>query len=666
MPTITSSLSRSISNPELGKSEFLVGWLWKRSKTHPNRWFRRHFRWNGDELSYHHSATPNSVARFTVKADNIARALATPRTYPGVGSNVFSIEVSGGDVVEVAARTREKMDEWLSVLMGSVNARFFKSIPHQRVSSKVDKILGEGWKNQRKRGGVVFFTDKELPPLPTLPKENDRMEGQEPVDMPHLPPLRLDRSYLYQASDAETTSDAGISIGRAHSVKSAPNAAEDEATIPAFARLRRLSEPASPGELDLLIENMFREASEKYGTLTASKPELTKAIRSAGLSPRPQRAKGDGAGFQSQHLASFRGTAPVPPLRKNPLLSQHKSSDNVHRPCDTWVESQPASRSVTAPSSPSQIRLQSPTRPTASNDAEQGSGGELGAAYRILIPVHRFRSSEKLEALMNALHTGKETARPRPTPQLTPPPKLVIRPPTSTAAPPTISLPNLHIKPLTNRRSFAYPTTPVQPPSHPLPPPRFASLPRRNSADSTKTLTKASISSPEYTHQPRSPTKGAAPLLSSLTPLILNPTLNPAAQREAVSKKVVKILQQGTALHKKLNREDEWEERSGDSGKRGTVTHLAARIKARRKALDEYRVAVEDLGRRTRDYVKSLPAEKGADSVDNGLGRRPSAFSVLSGWGGTGVSAAAVDLVESVEVMLMKLAQLREVFAEMV
>ncbi|KAI8906532.1 hypothetical protein DFJ77DRAFT_477010 [Powellomyces hirtus] len=632
--TTSSRIPRSVSSPTslavpnaIGStgdnSNALVhsGYLWKRSKTHPQRWMRRHFRFDGRVLAYHHSSSTGSAARLSLETSRIMRVVASPRPVAGIGVNVFDIWITGGDPpLEVAARTRRGMEEWVTILSRAVGARWL--IEGTGLGTKRRATVGESAAQKGHRNGMVTFKGiDDAPPVPPLPerrssgpadmraKEGDLSE--KPL-MPTLPPLPFSLEAAFgKFWDSEK-----------HDVKSNTPVRNDSKPVP--------------------------QQKDDHSAKTPIAPERT-------LGSRPK-------------VPSKTGT---PPSLRRPNLASQSMNDLV---TVKSLSSESVSQTIPRTTSAAKSNTKFNTAPSSVAKNHDNSNRKH--------PMDRFKSAEKLQALIVALHDSMETARPdalfnaaeitdRLMRDLPPLPTHHSPPPQQT----TTTGPTA--KPVREAPMRILPPVII---TNPIPAQRLRNVPAQDSADSTKTITRPGLPSPTpappvpaivaVTRTERLGSVGGAaqsPLLTSLDPQVA-----PSAQRVAVLSKVVDIVRHGTALHLRLNREEEGDRDNESSGSESHLsrkdtktskgsaspalpsTHLAARTKARRKALDEYRVAVEDLGRRTRDYIRSLPSSDNADS--------PAVAPPNPG----AATAAAVDLVESVEVMLMKLAQLREVFADRV
>ncbi|KAI8593382.1 hypothetical protein BDZ88DRAFT_404492 [Geranomyces variabilis] len=426
------------------------------------------------------------------------------------------------------------------------------------------------------------------------------------------------------------------------------------------------------------------------------------------------------------------GALPKTPVKEKIVAAKKPTTSPGHKRRG-MIGSHSTTDLVAIPPMPTPIRpsarpVNDPPRVTAPI-ARSTEGAPLAMA-----PIHRFKSAEKLQALIMALHDSTEFTRPDgsfsstfnaadrlmqdlpqiPTPVLpspAPSPALAVAKP-STPAPASSAAPTVFAMPA--RQSV---NTRVLPPTiitNAISPPlatagavlakasavAVSAAPQSvaDSPDSSQTIAKPEIPSPSDVANSAAastainphaatatlaapavvaaavsvPTSPSAPSpvprsMYADSPLVasLDPHFAPRAQRIAVLTKVVDIVRHGIALHQRLVSEEEGDTAATTSSRgpttaasAATVTNLAALTKARRKALDEYRVSVEDLGRRTRDYIRSLPVDMDATGAGGPCG----------GFGAelTSPNAQAIDLVESVEIMLMKLAQLREVFADRV
>ncbi|KAJ3022456.1 hypothetical protein HKX48_006134 [Thoreauomyces humboldtii] len=623
-----SDLRRSASSPTLktgstaadlstGRS-FHNGYLWKRSKTHPSRWLRRHFRYDGQTLTYHHSSSSNSAARLSIPTSRILRVVANPRPVAGVGVNVFDVWVAGGDPpFELACRTRRGMEEWVAVLSRDIGAMWFAS-----EAAKVKSAI-----ESRKASAAGGLASDKVPP-PSLPAS----EGRKTV-MPTLPPLpfALDAFGPYW----DTNSD-----------------------ISATTRLGKNSSAPSSG------------------TSTPVAPVRTLSRRGP---PVPNK---DGP---------TRSAVPSPRMPSRSTHASHSTTDLLSVPSSSVTTSMP-SPGPTARNKPRSSTLAA----KGTNPTHVTKNGFIGTNT-----MPRFKSAEKLQALIMALHDTTESARPDGSLPIDPASNLMRDLPPLPPLPvasmaPTVYEPSPRILPplvITNhiarKRGPAPPPVEIEPDS----PDSGQTIIRPAGSEFPSPLRGAFAAASAAVAAIPPPAKAAttggvdtetsSPLLTSLDPGSAS-----KSQRVAVLTKVVDIVRHGTALHMRLNTVEETErdavEMDGDvgtltskagrdptstaaSGSKNRVgptvppiptTHLAARTKARRKALDEYRVSVEDLGRRTRDYIRSLPATDDDPTVP--------AVANVGAVGQPFPAAAAIDLVESVEVMLMKLAQLREVFADRV
>ncbi|KAI9094408.1 hypothetical protein DFS34DRAFT_248490 [Phlyctochytrium arcticum] len=133
------SMSRSVSTPELGQMEVkeMAGYLWKRSKSHPNRWLRRFFRLTESELTYHHSPSPTSPPKLILPISSITRVTTAPRpSIPGVGGSVFTIQSAGNQILELAARNAERMDEWVRAVKAAAGLGVQRRGQHKRIGRR--------------------------------------------------------------------------------------------------------------------------------------------------------------------------------------------------------------------------------------------------------------------------------------------------------------------------------------------------------------------------------------------------------------------------------------------------------------------------------------------------------------------------------------------------
>ncbi|KAJ3157137.1 hypothetical protein HDU89_002548 [Geranomyces variabilis] len=431
------------------------------------------------------------------------------------------------------------------------------------------------------------------------------------------------------------------------------------------------------------------------------------------------------------------GALPKTPVKEKIVVAKKPTTSPGHKRRG-MIGSHSTTDLVAIPPMPTRIRpsarpVNDPPRVSAPI-ARSTEGAPLAMA-----PIHRFKSAEKLQALIMALHDSTEFTRPDgsfsstfnaadrlmqdlpqiPTPVLpspAPSPAVAVAKPLTpapvpSAAPTIFAMParqsvNTRVLPptiITNAISTPFATTgavlaKASAVAASAPPVSAAPQSVADSPDSSQTISKPEIASPSDVANSTAastainphaatatltapavvaaavsvPTSPSAPSpvprsMYADSPLVasLDPHFAPRAQRIAVLTKVVDIVRHGIALHQRLVSEEEGDTAATTSSRgpttaasAATVTNLAALTKARRKALDEYRVSVEDLGRRTRDYIRSLPVDMdatGAGGPSGGFGAEL-----------TSPNAQAIDLVESVEIMLMKLAQLREVFADRV
>ncbi|KAJ3162427.1 hypothetical protein HDU86_004908 [Geranomyces michiganensis] len=694
----------------------LAGYLWKRSRAHPQRWLRRHFRYDGHNLTYHHSASITSPPRLTLPIERIARVVASPRPLVGIGVNVFDIWFTGGELpLEVAARTRNGMEEWVTGLSRDIGARWFAAGTAAGAAGKRRATVGEGIRDsqggsdrdstgQRRTSGPGGTSKLAMPTLPPLPFSLDAFEPLWDTSSSTSGSIRSSKLWAVPTSTGEAKTTPPRSSSREH------------APLPSLEKLN-----AKLPDLPLLPAKIL---IPPVRTAAGSRPPT------AALPQTPVK----------ENTAASKRLASSPGRKRRGMIGSHSTTDLVAiPPMPTLTRPPPPARPVNDSS-----RVTTPI-------ARSTEGAPLAMA-----PINRFKSAEKLQALIMALHDSTEFARPdgsfsstfdaadRLMQDLPPVPNPVLPDePAPTAyeskQTPTTALPlsasataapsysvrqsvNSRVLPPTINTSAKQPwrirdaagasaapgkTTTVSAATQPA---------DADSPDSSQTITKPDIPSPSDAAEstaastainpqavaattttatavaaataivPASPSAPSSPVPRSIyaeSPLLtsLDPHFAPRAQRIAVLSKVVDIVRHGTALHQRLTREEE----EGDitaattinrrptatattsttttttTAAAATVTNQAALTKARRKALDEYRVSVEDLGRRTRDYIRSLPADNrdadGAGGVVVGGG---------SGLEMTSPTAQAVDLVESVEIMLMKLAQLREVFADRV
>ncbi|KAJ3174900.1 hypothetical protein HDU87_006566 [Geranomyces variabilis] len=719
-PTFLTS-PHAITGPLNPGGTVLAGFLWKRSRAHPQRWLRRHFRYDGHNLTYHHSASITSPPRLTLPVERITRVVASPRPLVGIGVNVFDIWVTGGELpLEVAARTRNGMDEWVTTLSRDIGARLFAGTAS--AAAKRRATVGASGKASVsfEDGGGTRDRDPGGQPRRTSGPDT---RAEKRLAMPTLPPLPFSIDAFEPLWD--TTSRSSVASGKLGSASTAtgsktvqkarndesatskappPSRFRDNSTVP-LPPLEKLN--ANLPDLPVLPANVL---VPPVRTATGSRPPV-------GALPKTP--------VKETAVAAKKPTT-SPGHKRRGMIGSHSTTDLVAIP------------PMPTPTRPSARPVNDPPRTTAPI-ARSTEGAPLAMA-----PIHRFKSAEKLQALIMALHDSTEFARPDgsfsstfdaadrlmqdlpPIPDTmltTPAPSAagaVAKPPAPSAVPTVFAMParpsvNTRVLPptiITNAispprvhvattgtalaKASAVPTSAA--------PVSAAPQSAADSPDSSSTITKPEIPSPSDAANstaastainqhaatattatdvaagaavvvaatasvPSSPS-APSPVPCSMyaeSPLVasLDPHVAPRAQRIAVLTKVVDIVRHGTALHQRLVSEEEGDTAATTSGRGPTtassaasVTNLAALTKARRKALDEYRVSVEDLGRRTRDYIRSLPSETDGNEAGGPAG--------MFGQELTSPNAQAIDLVESVEIMLMKLAQLREVFADRV
>ncbi|KAI9017291.1 hypothetical protein BC832DRAFT_544120 [Gaertneriomyces semiglobifer] len=728
-------LSRSASTPNVGfTSDPKQGFLFKRSRQRPNRWLRRHFRWDGQFFTYHHSSSQSSEARLQIPAGSIIRVVPSGHV-PGAGY-VFHIWVNAPEPpLEVAASSRPVMEDWVTILNANINSRLYrrqsaKNGEKPPNGDQLPRSKSMGGINSSKRQGMIATSMKTFADLPPLPKTP--LPVPLPFDLRSRPAYALDNGVTLPPSPPSPASpSAGATSGTTLTRKATTDSTikdtskqvrnsqlsiatdfTDETVIPS----KRGPLTASASDLEQIIERMFKEAHEEYASL--SRPG-----NAANLSKKaPKSAHPIGAAQRFQFPQPYPETLYA--THRFPRQMPNKFGD-MHQSLDSIVSTSLINDKARVPALPTLLKVSDTgalTGPTNQPAAPQSTSKSqpTSPVMRKIAPVNRFKSAEKLETLMNTmLATGDleslafpaasvkstpvevdSTLKPTPAewPKVPTPadPRDVI---STSARRPLPAFQPAHFIRL-QEEAVRHVGAQTSPTLGNLNMNNVGSSPRRNSADSIRTITRLSMHDSDFIPPPTSPQK-QGPLLSSLIPLILSPTV----RRELVLRKVVHILKHGTSLHRRLNREEEWQDTSldvrVDLGVGSTMPQLAARIKARRKALDEYRVAVEDLGRRTRDYIKSLPGgEKailgaakaenaGVSKVSDGAPsgtqpsdrrtsrlstdfyhslRRPSAISILSSTysSASAISTTVIDLIESIEIMLMKVAQLREIFGQMV
>ncbi|TPX39736.1 hypothetical protein SeMB42_g02225 [Synchytrium endobioticum] len=137
--------SRSVSVPNLrGKSplspsQHVAGYMYKQCHTNTRRWVKRHFRWDGTTLSYHHSSSTNAESRWSVGIEDIKEIVASSNH--GHMDNVFVVRLQGGCALECAALTRHEMDGWITILSRAVNAQWVSNM--QRCLSSKNSIAAQ-------------------------------------------------------------------------------------------------------------------------------------------------------------------------------------------------------------------------------------------------------------------------------------------------------------------------------------------------------------------------------------------------------------------------------------------------------------------------------------------------------------------------------------------
>ncbi|KAJ3188006.1 hypothetical protein HDU85_006399 [Gaertneriomyces sp. JEL0708] len=729
-------LSRSASTPNVGvTSDPKQGFLFKRSRQRPNRWLRRHFRWDGHFFTYHHSSSQSSEARLHIPAGSIIRVVPSGHV-PGAGY-VFHIWVNAPEPpLEVAASSRPVMEDWVTILNANINSRLYrrqsaKNAEKPPNSGQLPRSRSVGGVNSSKRQGMLAASMKTFADLPPLPKTP--LPAAAPFDLRSRPAYALDNGVTLPSSPSSPASPSAVGTSGTtltrkvttdttsedtfnqvrNSQLSIVTDFTDERVIPS----KRGPLTTSASDLEQIIERMFKEAHEEYASL--GRPGNTanlskKAPKSAHPIGATQRFQ-----FPQPYPETLYATHRFPRQGPTKLGSMHQSLDSIVSTSlindKAGIAAVPTLRKASDTSALTGLTNQ-PGAPQSTSKSQPTS-----PVVRKVAPVNRFKSAEKLETLMNTMlmtgdlesltvpagsvksKTVEVDSKLKPTPAEWPKVPTLADPRDVISTPARRPLPAFQPAHFIRLQEEAVRHVGAQtsPTLANLNINNVGSSPRRNSADSIRTITRLSMHDSDFIPPPTSPQK-QGPLLSSLIPLILSPTV----RRELVLRKVVHILKHGTSLHRRLNREEEWQDTSldvrVDLGVGSTMPQLAARIKARRKALDEYRVAVEDLGRRTRDYIKSLPGgEKailgaakaenvGVPKVSDGAPssatppsdrrtsrlstdfyyslRRPSAISILSSTysSASAISTTVIDLIESIEIMLMKVAQLREIFGQMV
>ncbi|RKO93844.1 hypothetical protein BDK51DRAFT_39933 [Blyttiomyces helicus] len=176
-------------------------------------------------------------------------------------------------------------------------------------------------------------------------------------------------------------------------------------------------------------------------------------------------------------------------------------------------------------------------------------------------------------------------------------------------------------------------------------------------------------------------------LCLAVTPLVCS--ASPTRRTEVLSA-VVRIVREATSVHRRLSEEGDdaiTDMLPGPAHHHPPQAPRAARTKVRRRALDEFRTAMRDLARRTKDYTKLGGAHGdmlvtlqvvAADSVGGAMAHLPLELMPLASREAArnrvsvmfspemfnSLEPASIDVIEGVEVLMMKLAQLREAFNE--
>ncbi|KAJ3025213.1 hypothetical protein HK097_006731, partial [Rhizophlyctis rosea] len=154
--------------------------------------------------------------------------------------------------------------------------------------------------------------------------------------------------------------------------------------------------------------------------------------------------------------------------------------------------------------------------------------------------------------------------------------------------------------------------------------------------------------------QQQSPSFDFTQSLLLQTRTLLTQTLStpPApTQKDTIPDTIISLVKYSLSLHTYLTSQDSTTYDIPSHQQPHQDSSSSARTKAKRKALDEYRVAAEDLARRTRDYVATLARMEEVEREGAVAGtRRLSQHNVV------------VDVMEATDVLMMRLAQIREIY----
>ncbi|KAI8821831.1 uncharacterized protein EV422DRAFT_527181 [Fimicolochytrium jonesii] len=662
-----SRMRRSQSNPAFvqEQADTFTGFLWKHSRTHPSRWMRRHFRFENNYLSYHHSAAVNSPPRFVIHASAIDRVVARGAPASGIGGHVFDIFFKDGSpAIEVAAITKPKMEQCVTVLVRGIaskkDAKETLTVEVAATEAVADRPLSFHSAPPRAVPLLWPFPDVPLDP-PASRRKSDAEKGTSKFDgqlpaLPKLPSLAELMARVDQAvADIPRTTIDFVADEKNDREPQTGEASEQRGLEEGEAEQTGLKTPVQKSSLKMptwsnstggatAISNAAAKNGGSQENLTGYQPlpgrVLQQFQRSKSITSKPNTKASTTTAPTIATLPSRGGSSTTGQKeRRNAALFPSYSTSDLYTPDPMLTSS-----SGPHPSGP---------RPSA------------------------LHSTETLDALMQALRNEpKFVGNPRRYGMLPPRVANLLKdlPPLPKGAEETVKAYKAPVRPVSSvpgtetdfndnlATIMSDTSTPTTEQTHR----------HRKSVDSARTIIRPAPIEVAADHT--LPTANLSPLSPSRdllrTPVAESPLatgLDPArttspATRQAVLLKVINILRHGDALHERLNQEEEKlmeavdQFGKGGNATSGKATELAARTKARRKALDEFRIAVEDLGRKTRGYIRKLPL--GTGGGDEGA-KEDKTLSIASD---ASISNAAIDLVESVEVTIMKLAQLKEIF----
>ncbi|KAJ3037865.1 hypothetical protein HDV00_001280 [Rhizophlyctis rosea] len=648
----------------------------QRSRSKKNRWFRRHFRWDGSYLSYHHTHEATSAQKWRVHISEIERIVMLGQTVPadpakaadpstnrlsastivclphtrfGDGDSpvyMFAIRLkSDGGSLEVASRRKERIDEWVSVLSRGLYAGWLAGIE----GTGGLEVQGSAIKRMRPRTKAGDGKGSGTSSRAASRAGSSGRLTPEPI------------------SDAQPEMPFDVDA-LAEQIANLDNWAEDPRRI-----LRRSggidstgvrSGDTSPAEFTMSIESLAELSHQATGTLDRS-PSVGFRDRTSSLpgSPTPSRLQFERVvGLRNQEGSSHRRNLSA----TGSLDSLNWSEDGKRlsgassRPPATPLPELP-SKAGSSRDSVNSLRKSNPPMtplPLAPGDGEQdrrAASSPRGSLSRGRLPsteapkhtiplsdsdslprgssMKRFPSADRLSSLLDKLAKSQDMS-----PEAF---SSAASTTSSSSRPPS----NVSVAPL-----YQPPPSTLQPGTSVLPTP--ANLPPLPTDTTTTTSYSPSNPSFDLCHTLLCTTRTL--LSQSLT----SPTNPTPPTKDIIPDQIISVVKYALSIHTYLTREedDEWEARVSSSSDHITTTNSEstssqnARTKAKRKALDEFRTASEDLARRTRDYVAVLASLEGSGEGGGRKGRPISQHSVV------------VDVMEATDVLLMRLAQIRQLF----